>query len=892
MRNGGCLAKVLPYSQICPEGGLLLKRTDLAKSCSDVKMSLVKTEVLTDLHHGGSLVFKVAVDAPVPVLYSYLAPNDLNVQVGQVVRVPLKGRELLGYVMNQEPDGVERSFKLKHISQVVVPEPLFGPELAKLIEFISGYYLYPPGLCVKEILPGGLSPKLKISYRLTEEGFKSFREHHGAEAGPGAGAEVKSLEKLAEAYPGAVPYEELSEVRRGLSEQVKNGLAEAVYKIDERGKGFSYEFYLSATPVTEEKPKRLGTKEKELYNLVKGAPPTPLSHYREIMATNPLVQAKSLAKKGLLVIERRERFRDDPSRALTCPPPNIESLTQDQVLALEAVGQALDKGEQKGFLLFGVTGSGKTEVYLRATEKALAAGRGVLWMTPEIALTMGLEGRLRERFPDLPYSILHSALTSGQRHDHWIALRRGVSRLAMGARSAIFAPISNLGLVIVDEEHDWAYKQDDGLRYQGRDLAAWRAREAGAVLILGSATPSLESYHRSQDGRLTLLRLHGRPGRAVMPEVKIIDLRDESRKFDPIGSQLKVSLRETFDRGEQALMFINRRGLAHIPMCMSCGEVMKCPHCSLSLTLHTNFDKLSRLSRDEGEDSNEAETPVAAKLESDNLLVCHGCGYRATPPKKCPKCNSPMFRYLGVGTESLIRDMEKRFGKKGLRLDTDSTRLKGGLKSILESFSNGEADFLVGTQMASKGHDFSNLTLVGVVEADMGLNMPDFRAAERTFQLLSQVSGRAGRRERPGKVFIQTRIPSHYAMTSARDHDYGTFFENEIAIRQELGYPPFARLALIRFIGSEDRLVENIAMKAAERGRELLGSKPASEIEVLGPAPCPKIKLREKYRHQIMVRAARSEDRHRLLRAWLPEVRKSLSHGVIIIVDVDPYNMM
>ncbi|MDR1309657.1 MAG: primosomal protein N' [Deltaproteobacteria bacterium] len=826
---------------------------------------------------GPDRVVEVAVDSPAPAFYSYLAPPGVEVLVGQMVRVPFRGGELLGYVMRPGDAGQARErFRLKTISEVVVEEPLFGPELAALVEFVSGYYLYPPGLCVKEILPGGLAPRLKVSYGLTGDGLRL------AAAGGQPGQE--SLDLLLGAHPDPLSSQALSALRQEISRHVRGGLVEAVYGLDGRSGGFSYEWFLSAVPeAAGQAPPRLGARESELLELARGAPPTPLTHYRQIMTRDPLPQARSLARKGLLAMERRERFRDDPGRALSFPPPRIEELTPDQAVAVGAICGALEAGSGGGFLLFGVTGSGKTEVYLRAAETAIAQGRGVLWLAPEIALTMGLEGRLRERFPGLAFSVLHSALTSGQRHDHWVALRRGRSQLALGARSAVFAPIADLGLIIVDEEHDWAYKQDEGLRYNGRDLAAWRARESGSVLVLGSATPSLESYQRARQGHLGLLRLQGRPGRSVLPEVRIVDLRGEAKAHQPISGQVRVSLKETFGRGEQALMFINRRGLASLPMCLSCGTVLKCPHCSLALTLHSDID------RPGGEDG---AGPGAARLDPDNLLVCHGCGYRARPPRKCAQCGSPLVRYLGAGTESLMAEIEKSFGKRGLRLDTDSSRRRGGLKDILESFARGGADFLVGTQMAAKGHDFSNLTLVGVVEADLGLNVPDFRAAERTFQLLSQVSGRAGRRERPGTVFIQTRNPGHYAMTSARDHDYEAFFESEIAIRRELGYPPFARMALVRLSGREGERVEGLAQWAADLAREHIAARPQSELELFGPAPCPMARLREKFRHQMMLRAAKAEDRHALLRAWLPEVRRRLPAGIAMTVDVDPYNLL
>jgi primosomal protein N' (replication factor Y) len=844
----------------------------------------------------------------------------MDLKVGQMVRAPFGGRELLGYVMRLGPlpaGGAGR--KLKAVSEPAAPEPLFGEDFVRLAEFVSNYYLYPLGLCVKEILPGGLGPKLRSWAAPTPVGLLASESEVGSAA--------PALRILLAKGDERQPLSAFAGCRPALTKLVKSGLAELSYELDGRGGGFSFEWWLAPLPEGAAKFNgRLGPKERELWEMLKDAPPTPLSHFRHFLA-NPLAQARSLAAKGLAYMERRELFRDDPNRALQFAAKEIKALTPDQSRALEAICGAIDRRTSQGFLLFGVTGSGKTEVYLRAARRTLENGRGVLWLAPEIALTMGLEGRLRERFPGLTLSVLHSGLTPGQRHDHWIALRRGVSRVALGARSAVFAPMADVGLVVVDEEHDWAYKQDDGLRYNGRDLAAWRARDAGAALLLGSATPSLESYQRVKEGRLTLLRLETRPGGAVLPEVRLIDRREEARGGrGALSPPVREALEDAFGRGEQALMFINRRGLANLPLCLSCGEALKCPHCSLNLTLHSveSWEEEEREEEEERKEARNAEPcserdgertdasadgpaqdgegagragektddKTAAPLRAGQELVCHGCGYRARPPEVCPKCRSRLVRYMGVGTESLLRQVEKDFGKKGLRLDADSARVKGGLKEVLEGFARREADFLVGTQMAAKGHDFPMLTMVGVVEADLGLNVADFRAAERTFQLLSQVSGRAGRADRPGLVCIQTRNPGHYALTSARDHDYETFFESEIAVRKELGYPPFARMALVRLAGPDERAVIELADAAAEMARRLIGDVPPDELELFGPAPAPLTKLRERYRHQMMVRSKTVLKRGRLLVAWLPELRRSLPKEIALTVDVDPYNLL
>jgi primosomal protein N' (replication factor Y) len=808
-----------------------------------------------------ALTADVAVDSPAPNLYTYLVPEDLDVLVGQMVRVPFGSRELTGYVMSLGPP--PGSGPYKNIKQILKAEPLFGPEFLALARFVSQYYFYPIGLCVKDILPGGLAPKFEAVVALTEAGHLAPTP----DSGP-----LKILKELDSAEVLLKSFKDSQSVYK----LAREGLLAIDWRIGVKGLDFAYEWILSPVDPQPEPLPRLGPKAQELWSLIAKAPPTPLSHFRQIIP-DALTKAKALVAKGLVKMEKKARPREDPNRAVTSPAMPIIELTPGQQEALKVIGEALAKprvlGQSQGFLLFGITGSGKTEVYLRAAAETLAAGRGVLWLAPEIALTLGLEGRLKERFPQENVSVLHSALTPGERHDQWLKLARGASRLALGARSAVFAPVSDLGLIIVDEEHDWAYKQEDGLRYHGRDLAAWRARDRGAVLLLGSATPSLESFKACQDGPLTLLRLAKRPGQALLPPVVLLDRRAEGYRRGPLSPTLAEKLKETLAREEQALLFLNRRGLSNMPRCLSCGQTLTCPHCSLPLTLH-GWPK----DHEEG--------------LSGQTLLCHACGHKAYPPSNCPLCGSTLVRYLGVGTEKLYDLAQKDYAAKVLKLDADSARLKGGLKKILESFGQREANVLVGTQMAAKGHDFPYLTLVGVVEADLGLNAPDFRAAERTFQLLSQVSGRAGRRDRPGQVFIQTLQPDHYALRAARDHDYEGFYQEEIAHRRELGYPPFGRMALIRLAGPLEKPLADLAEKAAQTAKNLASLLHVPGLEILGPAPAPVAKLRARFRYQIMVRANDHQGRRKLLEAWLPKFRQSLSKEVVLTVDVDPYHLL
>jgi primosomal protein N' (replication factor Y) len=876
---------------------------------------------------------QVAVEVAAPGLYTYKIPDGWEVKVGQAVRVPFGHRESIGYVTGVGTGKGDLKAELKAILEIVREDSLFGEEIARLARFISAYYFYPEGLCFKEIIPGGLAPKLVKKYALTPQGYEDLQGTPEAlkalaspdkgsapkDAGPSGPADnldpdsfdpdlidpdrftpsarpraphkadeaksgaAKALRTLLAAYPEgetAAKFASAAE-RRKIQELIGAGQARGYHEFSGKAIAYKYEYYLTPLKGPGASLPRLGSAELRFWEMIQGAPATPLSHFRHFFP-NALSLSRSLARKELIHIEEREITRVDRARAIDLPTGSVTALTDEQALALGAIAESLEKGGNRGFLLFGVTGSGKTEIYLRAAQKALEKGRSVLWLAPEIALTMGLEARVRKGLPDLSVAVLHSQLSSGERHDHWLNLARGRARLALGARSAVFAPMRDLGLIIVDEEHDWAYKQEDGLRYNGRDLAAWRAKERGATLILGSATPSLESFEGTRAGRLELLVLRHRPLGSVLPEVIIEDTRLTPRGSKIISRPLREALKDAFARREQALLFINRKGYASLPMCAACGAILKCPHCAISLTLHGP----------EGPADPEAEAGETAGIHPGGFLTCHGCGYRAKPRLACPECGAGMVRYMGVGTEKLHAMVEKDFPATGLRLDAETTRHKGGFKEILETFGQRKADFLVGTQMAAKGHDFAYLTVVGVVDADIGLNLPDFRAAERTYQLLSQVAGRAGRAERPGKVIIQTQNPEHYSLRAAQLHDYDHFYQCEIKIRRELLLPPFGRLALLGFSGADEREASLLAENGVGRLRDLIKEMELREVEILGPAPSPVSRLKDQYRFQAMVVAKSVSVRHALLRAFLPEFRKKLKKTVKFVVDVDPYHLM
>jgi primosomal protein N' (replication factor Y) len=533
-----------------------------------------------------------------------------------------------------------------------------------------------------------------------------------------------------------------------------------------------------------------------------------------------------------------------------------------QAAVLETLLPAVREGAYRAFLLYGATGSGKTEVYLRAAAECLRAGRSVLYLVPEIGLTPLLVSRIAERFSGT-LAVLHSGLGRTERARTWDAVRRGERRFVVGARSAVFAPLTELGLVVVDEEQDGSYKQDERPRYHGRDVAVVRAREAGAVVLLGSATPSLESFQHARSGRYTLLALGGRFEERPLAKVRIVDMRKEYREVGevrPLSREMIRALRECLGEEGQALVLRNRRGWAPSLYCPSCGNRISCTRCSLALTWH----------------------------RSAGLLRCHACGLERPHPGACPTCHHDELREIGAGTEKVEDSLREALpGARIERMDRDTVRGRGAHEALLRRFDRGEIDVLVGTQMIAKGHDFPNVTLVGVLTADQSLGLPDFRAGERTFQLLTQVAGRAGRGSRPGRVVIQAFDPAHPILRDAASQDYETFFDREIAYRRVLRYPPLS--ALVQIVVEDERDARAAtwaasiaaALRAEEQGRLLL----------TGPSPAPIERLRGRYRHQILVRSA---GRMRLVGA-VDRALRAVEGAVprtAIVVDVDPTSVL
>ncbi|WP_027715965.1 primosomal protein N' [Desulfuromonas sp. TF] len=708
------------------------------------------------------------------------------------------------------------------------------------------------------ILPETLQTKARVGMRLRVPLGRRSVVGYLLELAPGAGDGLKAvLEILDEAplFPAElIPFfvRAAEYYRHPLGEVIRAALPAGL-----SGRGSEVNILRDKvyTPTgIEGKPP--GARQLEILAMIRDSGRVSLTELRERFGT-PHSPLKRLVELGFLKEGEEERRRDP---FLDQPVPAYESVepTNEQAEALERVGKALTAGGFAPFLLHGITGSGKTEIYLRTIAEVLALGRRALVLVPEIALTPQLVSRFRARFTEVSIAVLHSGLSDGERYDAWRAILRGEVAIVIGARSAVFAPIRELGIIIVDEEHESSYKQGEGFRYHGRDLALLRGQMAGAAVLLGSATPSLTTFHRARQGQTGYLPLTRRALARPLPEVTLVDLT-AGRPEGSLSESLASALRENLEREEQSLLLLNRRGFAPFLLCSDCGRTFRCPNCEITLTYH----------------------------QGRRQLRCHYCDYAETPPEICPQCRGGNIEPEGAGTERLEEELAQLFPAARIaRMDRDTTTRKGAHQRLMERMMRRDVDVLVGTQMVAKGHDFPGVTLVGVVGADSTLNFPDFRSAERTFALLAQVAGRAGRGAKPGRVFIQTYAPDHYALVCAAAHDYGRFYEQEIVCREELDYPPFGFLVNLVLSGNDPQRVSRGADALAEG---LL--RDAGTAEVLGPAPCPLARLRGKSRMQILLKASSRAPLRRLL-SRLPDLERKIPAGVRLAVDVDPVDML
>jgi primosomal protein N' (replication factor Y) (superfamily II helicase) len=751
------------------------------------------------------LLADVAVPVPLGRSFSYTVPPELAATVAVGVRVlcDFHGRQMLGVVLDVgDGEPPVDASKIKPISALIDPEPVLKSELLFFLRELASYYLAPIGEVLRLALPAVERTRAR---ELSDPQQRALGRTVGGRA-------VQFVRPVATAAA--------ANAHEGHAAQILEHL-----------RAFGEE------PIA-----RLARRWKNARAVVRG------------------MQQLGLVEITAHEMERGPYFADIVDR--DSPP----SLTPAQRDATDAIEQSLARGQAHTFLLHGVTGSGKTEVYLHAIAAALGAGRGALVLVPEIALTPQLVSRFRARFGD-KLAVLHSALGDRDRHAMWKRLKNGSVRVAIGARSALFAPVVDLGLVVVDEEHDGSFKQEDGIRYHARDMAILRAHRAHAVVVLGSATPSLDTEMLVRQGRASRLELPERAHRAAaLPAVELIDLRHMGP--GPTGHPLvSLPLHRAIEKAlaarEQVILFLNRRGFAPSVLCEACGAVVRCKLCSVALTFHR---------------------------ASGGRLVCHYCDFESRLMDACPTCHTGRLLLEGLGTEKLEDAISRAFPEARVaRLDRD---VASGAKAdpILQRMRKGEIDILVGTQMVTKGHDLPNVTLVGVINADAALSMPDYRAAERAFQMLVQVAGRAGRADRAGTVIVQTRDPEHPAIVHAARHDVTGFVERELSDRRELGYPPYTKLALVRVDAADERCARDGAARLAETARRCPAAE-SGDVQVLGPAPAPIAKLRGRYHFRILFRAKERRPLRSALLFIVP-VRDRMSGRPRVVFDVDPVQMM
>jgi len=798
---------------------------------------------------------EVALPVPLPQTFSYGIPESLaRARTGFRVRVRFGARSLIGCIleMREEAPRLPAGAELKPLSSIVDQEAVLTSSQLELARFIADYYLAPPGLVCRAMLPPETPREERVLYHKVKSPVSRSQS-------PAASRVLEALTRPMSA----------SALARALGKKSITGTLAALVEsglVERKHPGGGGARTVRVARITEEGGRALRevklqpTATRILTLLSTSTDPVPIFTIRNELDLGQAGPFRALAKKGYVEI-LAEEFRRSPWGRLAPSEGTVDvALTPAQQDALEAIQRSISTREFHPAVLRGVTGSGKTEVYLRAADAALAQGRSVLMLVPEIALTPRLGALLHARFGD-KVAILHSALGAGERRDEWWRIRQGEAKVVVGARAAVLAPVERLGLVVVDEEHEGSYKQEENPRYNARDVAIVRARNDGAVVVLGSATPSLESYSHAIEGRYRLLTLPERIGDRPLARVTLLDMREVVREEGPevvVARPLREALAARLRDGEQAMVLLNRRGYAGQLLCRKCGLALQCSECSVAMTLHRNA----------------------------TLAVCHYCGLGRATPERCDTCGGEYLRLVGYGTERVEELLKSLFPESRVaRMDRDTMRRKGSHEALLTRFASREIDLLVGTQMLAKGHDFPAVTLVGVLAADSALSMPDFRAAERTFQLLTQVAGRAGRGEREGEVLIQAFAPEHYSLQFARAQDFEGFFESERKFRRALHYPPV--VSLVNLVVEGGSMAE--ASTLARRAASFLRKGVPEEVKVLGPAFAVRSKIAGRYRSQILLKLSRRE--HARARAAIRAMLKDEELLRSTVVDVDPVTL-
>jgi primosomal protein N' (replication factor Y) (superfamily II helicase) len=828
----------------------------------------------------------VALPVPLDQTFTYAvngAASGSGPVVGARVLVPFSGQKLMGVVVRVHDDAPAEEFEIKPVQQVLDETAILPAELMKLAEWIAQYYVAPLGEVLRGMLPLAAEVKRHFSYRITEAGRKVLYE--GAAKGSSRRSRLTAEEQNRE-------YAVLNYLESG--EQAKmSALRSATGANKVLLEGMVRKKWLVREAVAEERdarrlekiavlvpearlPKLNENQTAILAELAAVGGRMRVSDLRITLTSAgvPVSTLGTLVKRGLVAIEEvAEEFHLGGVSAHGKKHAHEHALNEAQMEALGTIAAAMDKGGFRPHLLYGITGSGKTTVYFAAMRRALDAGKSALLLVPEIGLTPAMAAQMYAAFEG-EVAMLHSQLTPDERAEQWHRIRRGEARIVVGTRSAVFAPMVDLGLIIVDEEHDSSYKQEETPRYHGRDVAVMRAKFNEAVVVLGSATPSLESWANADKGRYARIEMRERVMARPLPAVELVDMRTEFRETGQeniFSRKLIEETQLTLDRGEQVILLLNRRGYSSVVMCRSCGEKIQCENCAISMTYHKKVSENDDIA------------------QPGQRLECHYCGFRRAVPNVCPKCESEHLYFLGAGSQQGEERLQELFPAARIgRMDRDTVRGRSDMERLLARLHGGEINLLVGTQMIAKGHDIHGVTLVGVVGADFQLGLPDFRAAERVFQLLTQVSGRAGRGDLPGKVLVQTYHPDHYAIQFAAAHDYPGFVAKEMNYRRWMHYPPFAVLANV--VIQSEKLEEATAW-AGTLGRWFQQAR-LDKVRVLGPAAAPIVRLKRIYRFHFVLKAERRQALGATLRAMLAYAETQNIARRNLVVDVDAVHLM
>jgi primosomal protein N' (replication factor Y) len=811
----------------------------------------------------------VALPVPLRTTFTYAVPEALrdSLQPGSRVLVPFRKKSLVGIVV-EFVDAAPKAARVREVTRTLDFLPALTPRLIELANWIAGYYLAPIGEVFRAMLPPVTELKSQRQIVLTDTGREVAESFGGGELSHGlSGTEAAFLAELNE-KKGILPLRPVTKLgadAAALQKLQRRGFIEIRETMQGRKRKTQRIVAWNALSAESTAAGSLTEKEEKIRTLLETERgPLPLPQLLKLaQVTRSMIDR--MLRDGLL--ESWEEGIDpaeDPFDAGYLPPAH--ELNAEQESALKEIRTRFELGEFGVQLLHGVTGSGKTEVYLRAVQETLARGKTAIVLVPEIALTLWIGRQCRAWFGAQfeGVAVLHSALSDVERVREWWRVRNGEARVVVGTRSAVFAPLENVGLIIVDEEQENSYKQEETPRYHGRDVAIVRAKMEGAAALLGSATPSMETYHHARNGKYELLTLASRVADRSLASVEIVDLREEfqqTHQTSPISAKLHAGIQDCLANGTQALVLINRRGYSWSVLCRSCGASVQCMNCSISMTHHKHR----------------------------NRLECHYCGSIQPIPKLCPKCQSKYVYFFGEGSEHLEERLRKEFpGARIARLDRDTARTKRQYQETLGAFAGGALDILVGTQMLAKGHDFQRVTLAGVVSADSSLSLPDFRAAERTFQLLTQVAGRAGRGELAGRVLIQTFYPEHYAIQDAVKQDYRAFFERELHFRRMMAYPPFTSLANVIV---RDASLEK-AIRWARQLSEYFSPHDDKGVRILGPATAPLARLKKEHRFQFLLKSPKRSVLTKLLSGVMTYCEAKEIPQTAVLVDMDPISLL